>query len=174
MDRDTRLTRREALHGMVGVTAAALLPSSVAAQVGKKGGVGQWPEDVETLDRALAFSDDWRFHRGDVSGAEAPDFNDSAWRTLDIPHDWSIEDLPPSDSGKGAVWVAGTTPTHTGPFDMYASEGQTATGWTVGGIGWYRKTFDRPTVAPGGKSELRFEGVCMNSEVWLNGVKLGS
>jgi beta-galactosidase len=174
MKKDTTLTRREALQGIAGVAAAAILPSSIRAQVGKKVEVGPWPEDAKTLDRALAFSDDWRFHRGDVSGAEVPDFSDSAWRTLDVPHDWSIEDLPPTDSGKGAVWAAGTTPTHAGPFDMYASEGQTATGWTVGGIGWYRKTFERPTVAPGGKSELRFEGVYMNSEVWLNGVKLGS
>lgn len=173
MKRDTMLTRREALQGIAGVTAAALLPN-VSAQVGKKVEVGSWPEDAKTLDSALAFNDEWRFHRGDFPGAEAPDFNDSGWRMLDVPHDWSIEDLPPSDSGKDAVWAAGNTPTHIGPFDMYASEGQTATGWTVGGIGWYRKTFDRPTIVPGGKSGLRFEGVYMNSDVWLNGVKLGN
>ncbi|MBW4027838.1 MAG: glycoside hydrolase family 2 protein [Acidobacteria bacterium] len=167
------LTRREALQGIAGVTAAALLPS-VSAQVGKKVEVGSWPEHARTLDSAFAFNDDWRFHRGDFPGAEAPDFNDSGWRMLDVPHDWSIEDLPPSDSGKGAVWAAGNTPIHVGPFDMYVSEGQTATGWTVGGIGWYRKTFDRPTVVPGGKSEIHFEGVYRNSDVWLNGVKLGS
>lgn len=173
MNRDTMLTRREALQGIAGVTAAALLPS-VSAQVGKKVEVGSWPEDAKTLVSAFAFNDDWRFHRGDFPGAEAAYFNDSGWRMLDVPHDWSIEDLPPSDSGKGAVWAAGNTPTHVGPFDMYVSEGQTATGWTVGGIGWYRKTFDRPTLVPGGKSEIHFEGVYMNSDVWLNGVKLGS
>ena len=44
--------------------------------------------------RAL-FDDDWKFHRGDASGASDPKFDDGAWRTLDVPHDWSAEDLPP-------------------------------------------------------------------------------
>ena len=63
---------------------------------------------------------------------------------------------------------------HAGPFDLYASEGQVSTGWTVGGMGWYRKTFDKPQVPPGGKAELRFEGVYMNCDVWLNGAHLGN
>ncbi len=49
-----------------------------------------------------------------------------------------------------------------------------ATGWTVGGIGWYRKTFPKPDLPPDGKAELRFEGVYMNSDVWINGVHLGN
>jgi hypothetical protein len=36
----------------------------------------------------------WKFYRGDVAGAELPDFDDYSWRVLDLPHDWSIEDLP--------------------------------------------------------------------------------
>ena len=62
----------------------------------------------------------------------------------------------------------------TGPFDFYASAGQTATGWTVGGMGWYRKEFIRPALSRGGKVELRFEGVYENCDVWLNGIHLGS
>jgi beta-galactosidase len=61
-----------------------------------------------------------------------------------------------------------------GPFDIYASEGQGATGWTVGGVAWYRKTFERPPLTPGGKAEVRFEGVYMNCDVWLNGKHLGN
>ena len=122
-----------------------------------------------------AFNDDWHFHRGDTAGVEAADFDDSSWRTLDVPHDWTIEDLPAAaDDGKGAIWTEGTNPVRTGPFDMYSSEGQISTGWTVGGIGWYRKTFDKPAVPQGGKAELRFEGVYMNCDVWLNGVHLGN
>ncbi len=41
------------------------------------------------------FDADWRFFRGDASGAEQPGFDDSIWRVLDVPHDWSIEDAPP-------------------------------------------------------------------------------
>jgi len=44
------------------------------------------------------FDSDWRFHRGGALGAENPDFNDSDWRVLDLPHDWSIEDLPGTNS----------------------------------------------------------------------------
>src|SRR5262249_45358568 len=49
-----------------------------------------------------------------------------------------------------------------------------ATGWTVGGIGWYRKSFDKPQLPANCKAELRFEGVYMNCDVWLNGEHLGN
>ena len=121
------------------------------------------------------FNDEWRFLRGDAPGADAESFDDSSWRTLDVPHDWSIEDLPPAkDEGQAAIWDQGSTPLRAGPFDLYASEGQVSTGWTVGGMGWYRKTFDKPQVPTGGKAELRFEGVYMNCDVWLNGAHLGN
>ncbi|HEX7570180.1 MAG TPA: hypothetical protein VF492_06720, partial [Verrucomicrobiae bacterium] len=45
--------------------------------------------------RETAFDSDWRFLRADASGADAPGFDDAAWRRLDLPHDWSIVDLPP-------------------------------------------------------------------------------
>src|ERR1039457_5852715 len=49
--------------------------------------------------RARSFDSGWRFLCVDAPGAEAPDFDDSTWRTLDVPHDWSIEDLPPKTNG---------------------------------------------------------------------------
>src|ERR1039458_8299953 len=76
------------------------------------------------------------------------------------PHDWSIEDIPSDAGALDVLWTEGTTPARTGPFDFYESEGQTATGWTVGGVGWYRKTFPKlHALSPGAKVELRFEGV---------------
>jgi beta-galactosidase len=176
MGTELMLNRREALQGMVGVAAATLLPISAAADHAQKPADTPWPADARpNPHRMQAFNDDWRFHRGDAAGAEAATFDDSGWRTLDVPHDWSIEDLPAHpDEGRGAIWSEGTNPLRTGPFDIDASEGQIATGWTVGGLGWYRKTFDKPQVPPGGKAELRFEGVYMNSDVWLNGVHLGN
>jgi beta-galactosidase len=173
-ENELTLTRREALQGMVAMAAAAALAPAAPAERTSKA-AAPWPADVPAKERALAFNDDWRFHRGDATGAEAADFDDAGWRTLDVPHDWSIEDLPQMpDQGKGAIWTDGTNPVRTGPFDMFASEGQIATGWTVGGAGWYRKTFDKPQVAPGGKAELCFEGVYMNCDVWLNGAHLGN
>ena len=103
------------------------------------------------------FDADWRFHRGGAQGAEAPDFDDSKWRKLDLPHDWSIEDLPGTRS----------------PFDPDAIS-QVSGGFTTGGTGWYRKTFNVPAEAKGKRIVIQFDGVYMNADVWLNGQQLGS
>src|SRR4051794_33703413 len=91
------LTRREALQGIAGVSAASLLPVGAAGKPAAKAS-SAWPPDSEVAfilkNRLLPFTQEWRFHRGDITGAEAPTFDDSTWRALDVPHDWSIEDLP--------------------------------------------------------------------------------
>ena len=79
---------------------------------------------INGFSQTTLFDSDWRFYRGGVQGAEMPGFDDSKWRKIDLPHDWSIEDLPG---------------THT-PFDPNAIS-QVSGGFTVGGTGWYRKTF---------------------------------
>jgi beta-galactosidase len=163
------------MQGMAGVAAAAMLGGNAVAEHKHKESAAAWPAHAEGENRVLPFNDGWRFHRGDPPGADVANFDDSAWRTLDVPHDWSIEDLPATaDESRGAEWTGGVTPLRTGPFDLYQSEGQMATGWTVGGIGWYRKTFAKPELPAGGKAELRFEGVYMNTDVWINGVHLGN
>jgi beta-galactosidase len=90
----------------------------------------------------------WRFHLGDAPGAEAPRFDDRAWRAVDVPHDWSIEGVPVQDAPVGGR--GGFFPT---------------------GIGWYRRTF----TAPGGGRVvwIEFDGVYMNADVWVNGKHLG-
>lgn len=116
--------------------------------------------------RDRSFDSDWRFLRGDATGAENPSFDDSSWRGLDVPHDWSIEDLPPKENPD-----SGVTARRIGPFDPSESPSAHFTGNTVGGIGWYRKHF---TLNEVGKSvAVRFDGVYMNSEVWINGQRLG-
>jgi beta-galactosidase len=119
--------------------------------------------------RDSSFDQDWRFLRDDAPGAENPAFDDSQWRALDLPHDWSIEDLPPK---AGAVpELAGTKSSRIGPFDPAASQNHHFTAYTVGGIGWYRKHF---TLNGANKHiVVRFDGVYMNSEVWINGHRLG-
>ena len=92
----------------------------------------------------------WRFALGDVAGAEAPAFDDRPWRALDLPHDWSIELTPRQDAPGGGT--VGYFPT---------------------GIGWYRKEFRVPGDLRGRVVELEFDGVYMNSDVWLNGHSLG-
>lgn len=180
MDRaqgEKAMTRREVMQDMFGAGVAAILPSGAFSELKGTGSTTSWAEAMlSNPQRMMSFCDDWRFHRGDVDGAEDPGFNDSRWRVLDVPHDWSIEDfITDRDSSEGTIWTDGVTPVRTGPFDMYASEGEGATAWTVGGVGWYRKKFPRPRqLSPMGKTEIRFEGVYMNCDVWLNGVHLGN
>ncbi|SFW52465.1 family 78 glycoside hydrolase catalytic domain [Chitinophaga sancti] len=100
------------------------------------------------------FDDDWLFYRGNAQGAENPAFNDKEWRKVDLPHDWSIEDLPGTNS----------------PFSPGAIS-QVSGGFTTGGTGWYRKHFTVSKKTP--KLILQFDGVYMNATIWLNGKKLG-
>ena len=103
------------------------------------------------------FDNNWRFHKGGALGAEEPSFNDSGWRVIDLPHDWSIEDLPGTDS----------------PFNSDAIS-QVNGGFTTGGTGWYRKTFTIPKELTDKQFIIMFEGVYMNADVWLNGEFLGN
>ncbi|GAB3933795.1 glycoside hydrolase family 2 TIM barrel-domain containing protein [Larkinella terrae] len=93
--------------------------------------------------------------------AESHAFNDASWRKLDLPHDWSIEDLPNQSPDQVA-----------GPFSR-ASVGATSTGYTVGGTGWYRKLFKINASEKGKTVSIYFDGVHMETDVWLNGHHLG-
>lgn len=104
-----------------------------------------------------SFDHDWRFYRGEAIGAEQYDFADSSWRTVDLPHDWSIEDLP----GTGS------------PFHSEAISGVSG-GFTVGDTGWYRKSFNADRKDQGKAIYLQFDGVYMNADFWLNGKHLGA
>jgi beta-galactosidase len=96
----------------------------------------------------LLFNSNWKFHKGDVARGQAMDFNDQEWRTLSLPHDWSIE-------GKfSREWASGTA-------------------FLPAGIGWYRKTFNVPADIKNKKTYIYFDGVYKNSEVWINGHYLG-
>ena len=98
----------------------------------------------------LSMDQGWRFSLGDTAGAEGVSFDDHAWRLLDVPHDWSIE----------------------GTFDKDAPTGGGG-GYLPTGIGWYRKQFDLPKAARGQQVSIQFDGVYMNSDVWINGHHLG-
>jgi beta-galactosidase len=110
-------------------------------------------------DRTTSFDADWRFHLGDTPGADAPAFDDGGWRKLDVPHDWMIEGPPGKDPSL-----------MEGPFDP-KSPGGAGNGYLDGGVGWYRKHFAAP--AQRGHVAVQFDGVYMNSHVWLNGHDLG-
>lgn len=97
--------------------------------------------------KVISFDPGWKFMLGDHPDAYLPEFLDQEWRTLDLPHDWSIEGEFNRDNpagGDGAYLPAG--------------------------IAWYRKHFKRPE---GPVTLLEFDGVYQQSDVWLNGVFLG-
>ncbi len=173
-----KLNRREALRGLAGFAATPLLAAKDSSEQKQPRFATAKDAEAPPLvahQREQSFDQGWRFLRADAPGAEAPDFDDSGWRKLDLPHDWSIEDLtlPSEATGEGTIWVGGNTPTRIGPFDMALSAGQESTGWFVGGTGWYRKHFHLPASDEKTQAEIRFDGVYMNSDVWLNGHPLG-
>jgi beta-galactosidase len=112
--------------------------------------------------RRVLFDEGWRFHRGSVANAEQPEYDDSRWRTLDLPHDWSVEPAP--------IQREGIT---VGPFSRMSEGGMGGadTGQTLGGEGWYRKNFTLTGEDAAGRVVLYFEGVANQSEVWVNGRK---
>ena len=104
----------------------------------------------------------WRFYKGDAYySAEYNEYDDSTWRLVDLPHDWSIEDLPGQD-GKTVI----------GPFSKQ-SPGEIATGNTMGGTAWYRKNFTLDSNDVNKIVYLNFDGVYMESEVWINAQRVG-
>ena len=169
-----KVTRRDALKGFATIATASILTADVSGE-GTQAPSSSGAIQRHEQGRDQSFDDGWRFHRGDAPGAEDPAFNDVAWRKLDLPHDWSIEDLPPlATDGQSALWNDCTCPTEVGPFSKSRSEGRPATAWTVGGVGWYRKSFSTPRRPREGRVSVRFDGVYMNSELWINGKNAGA
>ncbi len=97
------------------------------------------------------FDSTWYFHLGDAAGAEKPSFDDSTWRELDLPHDWSIE----------------------GPYDEHAPTGGSG-GFLPAGVGWYRKGFHLDESFRGRRVSVQFDGAYQHSTVWINGHELGT
>ena len=102
------------------------------------------------VERKQLFDYDWKFFLGDAPDAKSNNFNDESWRKLDLPHDWGIEGKvnPKNPTGGGG-------------------------GYFPAGIGWYRKTFQASDAWKANKIAIYFEGVYMNSEVFINGKSLG-
>ncbi|HEV8562707.1 MAG TPA: glycoside hydrolase family 2 TIM barrel-domain containing protein [Actinophytocola sp.] len=141
-----------------GVLLAAVLMAAMGAGVSVAA-----PDDrgARGAERSAGFDRAWKFALVNAAGitdptgayarAQEPGFDDSAWRTLDLPHDWSIE-LDPTETG-------GTN---------------SGTGFLQGGLGWYRKTFTLPRSLAGKRISLEFDGIYMDSTVYLNGQQVAS
>ena len=95
------------------------------------------------------FCRSWKFIKDDVNGAHLNSFDDATWNDVDIPHDWSVE----------------------GEFDQEKGEG--CTGYLLGGMGWYRKTFVTTEEMHEKIVTLIFDGVYNNADFYMNGEYLG-
>ncbi|MBM7571862.1 glycoside hydrolase family 2 TIM barrel-domain containing protein [Aquibacillus albus] len=91
---------------------------------------------------------DWKFFRGDEPKAWYKGYDDSSWRDVTLPHDWSVEE----------------------PFSKEHSSG---TGYVAAGKGWYRKNFNLPDELKGKRVYITFEGIYNNSQVWCNSYYIG-
>ena len=101
----------------------------------------------------INFNKEWTFalNPDESKGLSSPEYDDSGWRILDLPHDWAIE----------------------GDFDQNNPSG-TGGGALPGGIGWYRKSFKADVKDQGSIICVEFDGVYMNSSVYINGHLLGT
>lgn len=108
---------------------------------------------ISTVDnpalRVQNFNENWKFYLGDASGADGEQFDDSAWKNVDLPHDYSID-------------------------QEYTTAGEAESGYKLGGIGWYRKNFKVDESLKGKSVRIDFDGVYMDSTVWINGHRLGN
>jgi len=95
------------------------------------------------------FNFGWKFQQGELKNVQSVDYDDSSWRSLDLPHDFQIEQ----------------------PWEESAGGGR---GFKAMGSGWYRKTFKADPAWKGKKVLLDFEGIMLNGEVWFNGEKVVS
>lgn len=96
----------------------------------------------------VLMQDGWKFHLGECEEAWYRGFDDTKWRSVMVPHDWSIEL----------------------PMEKTNSSG---TGYVAGGIGWYRLHFKLPEAYRGKRVRIVFDGVYKNSQVWCNSYHLG-
>jgi beta-galactosidase len=126
---------------------ATLLSASSTAQRT----VSPAPAAIPSLPRSTSLFDvNWKFIKEDLKGAEQMNYNDANWRTLNLPHDWGTE----------------------GTYDRANPTGRGG-GYVQAGIGWYRKNFELKEADARRRIYIEFDGVMMNSDVWINGWHLG-
>ncbi|ATS37707.1 MULTISPECIES: beta-galactosidase GalA [Xanthomonas] len=168
------MRRREFLAGSVGASSLLSVPvlvSGAAAadttRVGTRAKPRPRPQGSATDagGQWLDLDEGWRFHAGDVPfprllgqdetyanskagrawGAAAPEFDDTGWRQLQVPHDFVLEQAVRADAN-------------------------IAQGYRPRGIAWYRRTFRLEEAVRGQAMELRLDGVASHATVWVNGM----
>lgn len=158
------IQRRKPSHLICAIAAGALIAApltqtwaEIAPEVRSQSSTQMSSEPelvyISTVDnpalRVQNFNENWKFYLGDASGADGEQFDDSAWKNVDLPHDYSID-------------------------QEYTTAGEAESGYKLGGIGWYRKNFKVDESLKGKSIRIDFDGVYMDSTVWINGHRLGN
>ena len=136
---------------------------------------------------ATNFDANWRFHRGGAEGAQGANFNDAIWRRVQLPHDWSIEDLPPAPPQ--LILTDNQWRFHAGDDASWKNPNFDDSAWTAfaapktyqelppfapQSYGWYRRKFDVPAAVRGKSVEFVLGKVDDADETFVNGVKVGA
>src|SRR3954451_19293501 len=147
------VTRRSVLLASTAAPAAGVLLATPVAQAAESAANASGR-------RTVALRDSWRFAlvnpggitdpTGEYTDAAVPGYDDSGWREIAVPHDWSIELAPTTGNG--------TT---------------SGTGFFPGGLGWYRLAFTLPPAYAGKRISVEFDGVYMDSYIYCNGTQVG-
>ncbi len=178
---------RDVIMGYLGVCILAIPFSLVGCAIIADSDDGE--KNIIAFDDR-AFDSNWRFVRVDVPGAENPEFNDSAWRSLDVPHDWSIEDLPPADNsvpelpvvtnhwrfhkGDDANWKARELDDSDWQVVTLPDTWEHHSNYTQDNVfGWFRRHLEIPDDCKGRDFDLLLGCIDDVDEAWLNGQRIG-
>jgi beta-galactosidase len=143
---------------------------------------------AENRDRS--FDSDWRFLAADAPGAETPGYDDTAWRLLDVPHDWSIEDLPLREvsipelpvvtgqwrfqKGDDAAWKARELDDGNWQSVSLPDTWERHSDYTNdNAYGWFRRRIEIPADCKGKNFDLLLGCIDDVDEAWLNGERIG-
>lgn len=110
------------------------------------------------------FNFGWKFQLGEIENGASTDLDDSMWRTIDVPHDFQLQQpwVTPDEWGEG-----------TDKFDDNQKKRLMARGFKSMGSGWYRKAFTPDPAWKSSRVIIDFEGIILVGDVYLNGKRIG-
>lgn len=116
---------------------------------------------------SYTFEKGWKFTREDNVGFVQPEFNDTQWQSVVVPHDWAIYGPFGINNDKQLTAIA-----QDGQKDAIEHAGRTG-GLPFVGVGWYRLKFDAPSFTKGKTATLKFDGAMSHARIYVNGQEAG-
>jgi len=117
--------------------------------------------------KSYTLEDNWKFSKGDITGAQSPAFNDAKWETVTVPHDWAIKGPFDGNNDLQNVQIE-----QNGEKGKSLKAGRTG-GLPFIGVGWYRNKLAGSLYKKGQRAVLLFDGAMSNPVVYINGKEAG-